>query len=1336
MRNLVLLNKGQILSESRTYPDLVPVDAVFDAVSDTVTVVLSSAESGVVEVQNFMKNGHVQVLASFPASGELLSFAHFSDTALLVFVFSNGDLITAQYDALNPDFDTTAVEIVGSIDSGLHAASWAPDEESLAVLTKEMNLLILSRHLEPVSERVLDPNDIRVADSKHVSVGWGTEETQFKGKGFKALEREREAIRHAGLDLKEDSELRDPTVAQAQRGTVSAFDTDAAKISWRGDCEYFAVSTKEDAVVEPAMEVIPRRVVRVFSREGELDSVSEAADGLEHNLAWRPSGSLIASTQRCQDEDGDDVLQVSFFERNGLRHGEFNTRLNPYEDTVLEMQWSCNSEVLACRLHDRVQVWTTKNYHWYLKQELFVGTENTEFIKFHPEKPLQLMVGTKSGLLMYNFAYKIASGPTVAGMDVGMTVVIDGNEAKITPLGVANVPPPISFREYEFESSLTDVAVNATNDVFAMCTTTNDVFICTISVDEMKQNKQPRVKKVAGQSIASSGEMVKQVCFINDSVVAVLVDTPVSSRIVLYDVTGIEVPVASSDLGARAVLVKSRADFTAAVAECIDGSLFEISKTGEISYLTKFPQLCHEFEVATLDSDTDKMAIALGVSSNGKLFGNDTHLASGITSLKVTQDHVAVTNAHSQVCFVHLKNVLEQNAFQFLQNQNGADERVRQIERGSVLVSVIPSKYSVILQAPRGNLETICPRIMVLTGVRHFISKLDYRSAFVACRTHRIDLDLLHDYDPALFFGNVELFIRQIGTPEYLDLFVSCLHEEDVTKTKYRDTLSEAAPLDLSRLSLESKQAEDSHPIQNNNGNLMAEKGDAKAGSKVNKICSAVLEVLSLPQYESQFLQTRVTAYACQAPPNLAGALALISSLQDENEHERAITHLCFLADVNKLYDHALQIYDVKMALNIAQKSQKDPKEYLPFLQHLHVQTPLRKQFLIDDHLKHFSKALRWLYELGQEAVAEVDAYVVKHSLYKDALALYRYDEPRNKQVLALYAEYLFDEKKYAESAAIHEYLSQPEQALESYVLCRRWKEALSIARNLSQGVSEGDSQKSLVMSTAERLSCMLVDDHRYAEAAEIELSVLQNVESAVKLFCKSYQFDSAILLASEQGKPELIDGIVDSQLDESFGVIAELLADCTSQANSQLRRLRELRQKKQEDPYAFYGMPNDDADTPDNVSVAASETSTAPSFFTRYTGKTGSTAKTGASRKTSKNRKREERKRAKGRKGTIYEEEYLIRSVGRMVERLDQTESDALRLIFGLVRRRKLQQAHQLQHQWGVLTAFMQEHIVEIHDMSEKDRERINDDGEIYLLEEIPAPKIKHLPKLDLLDY
>lgn len=1346
MRNLVLLNRGQIRPESLTCPDLMPVDSVFDAVSDTVTVVLFSPESMVVEVQQFQKNGQVEILASFTAPGtELLSFSHFADSAMLVFIYGEGDIVTAYYDLAAPDFNTTMVEIAGLIDGGIRAACWAPDEELVALLTGENRVLVLSRQFEPVCERVLDPNDICVADSKHVSVGWGTEATQFKGRGFKALEREREAIKHAGaVDLKEDLELRDPTVAPVQRGTASPFDTGVATVSWRGDGEYFAVSTKEDAVVTSTNERIPRRVVRVFSRDGELNSVLEPADGVEHLLAWRPSGAVIAATQRCTDEDGDEVLQVSFFERNGLRHGEFNTRLDPQNASVRDLVWSSNSEVLAVALPDRVQLWTTKNYHWYLKQELFVNTPETlanelenevAYVRFHPEKPLLLMVGTsKGGVFMYTFAHTIASGPAVAGIDVGMTVVIDGTEAKVTPLGLANVPPPIAYRDYDFPTPLVHAAVNRLNSAFALCASTGDVYLATISADDMKSARTPEIQHIPQLAIALTEDIVKQACFIGDAVVAVLVDTPQASVAVLFDVANPSTPFAHVDLGARAVLLKPRSDFRSAVAECIDGSLVGISVDGSLTSVAKFPLLCHDFEVAVVGPEdpsegySESTLVALGVSSNGKLYGNDTHLASGITSIKLTQDHLAVTTAHSQVCFVHLKNALDPQTFAFLQNQDtsGADERVRQIERGSILVSCIPSKYSVVLQAPRGNLETICPRIMVLTGVRHFIASLDYYRAFTACRTHRIDLDLLYDYDPVLFHSNVELFIKQIARKDYLDLFVSCLHEEDVTKTKYRDTLLEAAPLDISKLSLEPQN--NVNQPDTSSRKMIINKEDVRVSSKINKICNAVLEILSTPQYESEYLQTRVTAYACQAPPNLAGALTLISALKDEDEHEKAITHLCFLLDVNKLYNHALELYDVKMALTIAQKSQKDPKEYLPFLQNLHVQTPLRRQFLIDDHLKYHSKALGWLHELGNEASSEFDDYVVKHALYKDALAIYRYDDLRNKQILALYADFLFDEKKFNEAGVIFEYLGSPEQALESFVLCKRWKEALAIAQSLQR--------KELVLSTAERLSSMLVDDHKYSDAAEIELRILGNVEEAVKLHCKSYQYDSAILLAIEKNQPELIESTVDLQLDEGFGVIAELLADCTSQSNSQLRRLRELRQKKEEDPYAFYGIPNDDLDTPDNVSVAASETSTTPSFFTKYTGKTSGTAKTGASRKTTKNRKREERKRAKGRKGTIYEEEYLIKSVGRLVERLDQTVADALKLIEGLVRRRKLQQAYQIQHNWGNLTSFLKENIVEIHNMSEKDRERIDDNGEIYLIEEIPVPTIREFPKLEMLDY
>lgn len=259
--------------------------------------------------------------------------------------------------------------------------------------------------------------------------------------------------------------------------------------------------------------------------------------------------------------------------------------------------------------------------------------------------------------------------------------------------------------------------------------------------------------------------------------------------------------------------------------------------------------------------------------------------------------------------------------------------------------------------------------------------------------------------------------------------------------------------------------------------------------------------------------------------------------------------------------------------------------------------------------------------------------------------------------------------------------------------------------------------------------------DHKYSDAAEIEYHFLGNVAEAIKLYCKQYWFDQAILVAEKESQPDLIESVVDVQINEGFGTIAELLADCKGQMNSQLRRLRELRTKKEEDPYSFYGTP-DDLDTPDNVSVAASETSTAPSFFTRYTGKTAGTAKTGASRRTSKNKKREERKKAKGRKGTIYEEEYLIRSVGRLLERLDQTQPDALKLIDGLIRRQMKEKAYQIQKNWCELIDFISENIDEIHSMSEKDRERIDDNGEVYLMEEIPKPKVNKFPKFSILDY
>ena len=40
-------------------------------------------------------------------------------------------------------------------------------------------------------------------------------------------------------------------------------------------------------------------------------------------------------------------------------------------------------------------------------------------------------------------------------------------------------------------------------------------------------------------------------------------------------------------------------------------------------------------------------------------------------------------------------------------------------------------------------------------------------------------------------------------------------------------------------------------------------------------------------------------------------------------EAEKAVEHICFLVDINRLYDNALGLYDLELALLVAQQSQK-----------------------------------------------------------------------------------------------------------------------------------------------------------------------------------------------------------------------------------------------------------------------------------------------------------------------------------------------------------------------------------------------------------------------------
>lgn len=275
-------------------------------------------------------------------------------------MLEGGDIVVVQEGSSPEDHH---IEIMGSIDAGITAARWSPDEELLVITTKTDTVVFMSRSFDGIAEANMTSADLSA--SKHVSVGWGKKETQFHGKGAKA------------------KALRDPTIPEkVDEGRPSPNDDGRTTISWRGDGAYVAISAVHSA---------SRRLIRVYSREGILDGVSEPVDGLEGALSWRPAGNLMAGIQRLGDR-----VDVVFFERNGLRHGEFALRsteslLDPAVN--IHLDWNSDSTVLAVSFGTTVQLWTMGNYHWYLKQEVLLQSPCTR-VSWHPEKALRLAVAS------------------------------------------------------------------------------------------------------------------------------------------------------------------------------------------------------------------------------------------------------------------------------------------------------------------------------------------------------------------------------------------------------------------------------------------------------------------------------------------------------------------------------------------------------------------------------------------------------------------------------------------------------------------------------------------------------------------------------------------------------------------------------------------------------------------------------------------------------------------------------------------------------------------------------------------------------------------------------
>lgn len=166
------------------------------------------------------------------------------------------------------------------------AAEYSPGQDLLAILLKSGVFQLLTvdsfGNFSVVNEFQIEEHK---CVNQFVNVGWGSKETQFHGS--------------------EGKDARKNVVNLVEDAVVGVEDS---VISWRGDGTLCVVTFKRG--IENAFIVLDKDGVPQYS--------SEVCAGLEAALSWKPSGNLIAGVQKLPNK-----YQIVFFEKNGLRHGEF-----------------------------------------------------------------------------------------------------------------------------------------------------------------------------------------------------------------------------------------------------------------------------------------------------------------------------------------------------------------------------------------------------------------------------------------------------------------------------------------------------------------------------------------------------------------------------------------------------------------------------------------------------------------------------------------------------------------------------------------------------------------------------------------------------------------------------------------------------------------------------------------------------------------------------------------------------------------------------------------------------------------------------------------------------
>ena len=1044
------------------------------------------------------------------------------------------------------DPTTGAAELVGVFDEGLEAAAWSPDKEILLMVTSIVD----------------DDEEEETKEDPEINAHLMTMNASF------------EVL----------SEVRIPNYIPSSLGESSKI-----SVCWRPDGSLCAVSSVD---AEDSM-----RNIRIYKRETlEVHAIGRAEDAsgtLVKNLqtaqiSWAGTrcSQLLASVQR----KGKKTHQVVFFESNGLRHREFLLRDKSPTTVVTSLNWNASSNILAVTLReesgtDKIQLWHRCNYHWYLKRELLYPNQQVQLTRFSSENPHDLLV-LLSGFEWRQYEVRWDPSTVLSFQDKSLAFVVDGSSLNLTAFQKALIPPPMCANSYGMENPINDIAFcKSQHHLGATLVQTSDGSLVFLQYKEGTASSFDPTKILWGETqgidlcslrsflvVGAEEDKINVVAFqcasynqTNDKLIEITISN-ISSREPRSEIIG------SYELEGRLKRAVSWSDTTnGCLLQVDDGTLFEYEQSRETKIVPSEAEPLMEvcpWMSAIKDvtpygddsSDYTRPRLVFGLSSKSRLYLNDVMLAESASSFFLSLNHeflcYATTGSRCQSRFLPLKEIHSFDPLMGLEQNYVLDGyEPRNVEQGSRVVAILPQRPQMILQMPRGNLESIYPRALVLRYLMTRIANGVYGEAFRMMRKHKVDLNLIVDLNPRGFLdGGIASFVKQVDVIDYLNLFISTLQNYDVTQARFpvptwlRDKI---------------KQSEESQTFD--------------FSTKVNEICRKSRSVMLDFEKEGEkpgryYLLPVLSTFAKENPPRLDEALSLIKDdalkenttkmsknpLFSENA-QSSIKYLAFLAEYELLFETALGMYDFEIARAVARNSQMDPKVYLPLLKRYNTLPTYFARYEVDIRLKRYDMALKNLYESNslnedlecfpQYQISNGNSFedcmklINEQKLHKLGLELFRTDTDKSKAVLSALGNSLMEQRR--PSTALTVYLStEPpdmEGAMRAARSARDWRCYFSILESLESDAPT--DQEEFRIEKRRQAAREIADDiiassissqtkkKGNMEASQLLLDYGDDLIGAVDCLTNAHCWSEAYRIATLHSRKDLMKKCVDSAI-------------------------------------------------------------------------------------------------------------------------------------------------------------------------------------------------------------